>query len=144
MKKNDILEITITDQSVTGEGIGKYRGFPFFVKDAVAGDAVRITVTKLKKSYGYGHLDEVITPSPHRCAPSCGSARVCGGCQLQEMDYAGQLAYKERVVREVPGVDRAALIQPERTFEKLCILTDQTERFTDGILTDRELIEGCR
>ena len=100
MKKNDRLEITITDQSVTGEGIGKYRGFPFFVKDAVAGDAVRITVTKLKKSYGYGHLDEVITPSPHRCAPSCGSARVCGGCQLQEMDYAGQLAYKERVVRE--------------------------------------------
>ena len=31
MKKNDLIDITITDQSVTGEGIGKYRGFPFFV-----------------------------------------------------------------------------------------------------------------
>ena len=100
MKKNDRLEIAITDQSVTGEGIGKYRGFPFFVKDAVAGDIVRITVTKLKKSYGYGHLDEVTKPSSHRCPPSCEAARVCGGCQLQEMDYPGQLSYKERVVRE--------------------------------------------
>lgn len=36
-KKNDVLEIEITDQGTTGEGIGKVSGYTLFVKDTVIG-----------------------------------------------------------------------------------------------------------
>ena len=35
MKKNDSIELKIEDMGVDGEGIGKYEGMTFFVKDAV-------------------------------------------------------------------------------------------------------------
>ena len=38
MQKNDIIELKIEDMGVDGEGIGKYDGMTFFVKDAVLGD----------------------------------------------------------------------------------------------------------
>ena len=39
MQKNDIIELKIEDMGVDGEGIGKYDGMTFFVKDAVLGGA---------------------------------------------------------------------------------------------------------
>ena len=52
MKKNDSIELKIEDMGVDGEGIGKYEGMTFFVKDAVIGDTIRAGITKLKKNYG--------------------------------------------------------------------------------------------
>ena len=98
MKKNERLEITITDIGVHGEGIGKANGFTFFVKDTVPGDHIIASVMKLKKNYGYARLQEVLIPSPDRAEPKCPVARSCGGCALQAMTYERQLRYKwERV-----------------------------------------------
>ena len=41
MKKNDLFSLKITDMGVDGEGIGKYDGMTFFVKDALIGDEIR-------------------------------------------------------------------------------------------------------
>ena len=51
MKKNDLFSLKITDMGVDGEGIGKYDGMTFFVKDALIGDEIRARATKLKKHY---------------------------------------------------------------------------------------------
>lgn len=48
MKKNDLFSLKITDMGVDGEGIGKYDGMTFFVKDALIGDEIRARATKLK------------------------------------------------------------------------------------------------
>ena len=53
MKKNDLFPLTITDMGVDGEGIGKYEGMTFFVKDALIGDRILARAVKLKKHYGY-------------------------------------------------------------------------------------------
>ena len=58
LKKNDLVEFRIEDMSASGEGIGRYEGMIFFVKDALIGDTVRARVTKLKKSYGYARMEE--------------------------------------------------------------------------------------
>ena len=47
MQKNDLFELKITDIGVDGEGIGKYEGMTFFVKDACIGDVIRARVIKL-------------------------------------------------------------------------------------------------
>ncbi len=98
MKKNDIVRTTIVDMNSDGEGIGKVDGIPLFIKDTVIGDEVSVRVTKLKKNYGYGRLEEIITPSPDRIEARCPIARACGGCQLQSMSYEKQLEFKQRKV----------------------------------------------
>lgn len=101
MEKNDLVTLTIEDMSSEGEGVGKIAGFPLFVKDTVIGDVANVRVTKLKKTYGYGRLMELLTPSPdRRFEPFCPIARQCGGCQLSAMTYEKQLAFKRKKVLE--------------------------------------------
>ena len=97
-KKNDKIELLIEDINQDGEGIGKTQGFIWFVKDTVIGDKVEAKVMKVKKSYGFARLEQVVKPSPHRVVPQCPVSRQCGGCQLQSMSYEEQLRYKERKI----------------------------------------------
>ena len=98
-QKNQLLTTEIIDISTEGEGIGKVNGYPFFIKDTIIGDQVELRAIKLKKNYGYGRLEKVITPSPFRVTPSCCFHRQCGGCQIQAMSYEQQLAFKHNKVR---------------------------------------------
>ena len=43
VRKNDIIDLTIEDLGVNGEGIGKVDGYTLFVKDGVIGDEVTVT-----------------------------------------------------------------------------------------------------
>ena len=99
MQKNDVIELTIEDMSVEGEGIGKVEGMAFFVKDAIVGDKILARVTKLKKTYGYARVEEILQASEYRTEPRCELHKRCGGCQIQAMDYKAQLAFKEKMVR---------------------------------------------
>ena len=111
MQKNEVVKVKIEDIGVGGEGIGKVDGYTLFIKDAIIGDVVEAKVMKAKKNYGYARLLKVLTPSKDRVEEAvCPMARKCGGCQIQEMKYPAQLAFKESKVRgnlerigEVPG-----------------------------------------
>ena len=98
-QKNQLLTTEIIDMSTEGEGIGKVNGYPFFIKDTIIGDQAEIRAMKLKKNYGYGRLEKVITPSPFRVTPACSFHRQCGGCQIQSMSYEQQLVFKQNKVR---------------------------------------------
>ena len=94
LKKNQEILLTIEDFTKEGEGLGKYQGFPLFVKDTVIGDVAKVSVTKLKKNYGYARLVEIIEPSPDRVIPPCPVARQCGGCKIQQLSYEKQKEFK--------------------------------------------------
>lgn len=100
-KKNDIIELTITDIGTQGEGIGRVtpEDIPFFVKGALTGDKIRAGVMKLKSSYGYARLIEVLEPSPWRTEAKCPVAGPCGGCTLQHLSYEKQAEYKQKHVQ---------------------------------------------
>ena len=100
MQKNDLIEMKIEDIGSDGAGIGKYDGMIFFVKDTVIGDYVVAKIIKMKKSYGYARLMEIKEASPVRVKPRCVFARSCGGCQLQQMNYQSQLAFKQKKVTD--------------------------------------------
>ena len=100
MKKDDLVTIQITDFTAEGEGVGKSDGFALFVKDAVVGDTAECRVMKVKKTYGYAKLVRIVSPSPDRVPARCPKARPCGGCQIQELDYAAALRFKAGKVRE--------------------------------------------
>lgn len=96
--KNQELIVEIEDLGSEGEGIAKVDGYPLFIKDALIGDVLKVSVMKAKKSYGYARLVEIITPSPYRITPVCDVAGKCGGCQLQHCSYEQQLVYKQNKI----------------------------------------------
>ena len=108
----DTVNVTVSDTqkinaaNAIGAGAEKgkkkpvKKGFAIFVKDAVPGDTIEVTVTKVTSRYAYGHLDRILEPSPFRVEARCPIAKTCGGCQIQALDYEKQLAFKQKKVRE--------------------------------------------
>ena len=81
MKKNDSIELKIEDMGVDGEGIGKYEGMTFFVKDAVIGDTICAGITKqeeLRLCQGAGDFRTVAVP----CA--AGVSAICALWRLPD------------------------------------------------------------
>lgn len=100
MKKDDIVILKIEDLSSDGLGVGRSEdGMALFVKDTVIGDVVEAKVMKMKKTYGYARMMQILEPSPDRIVPPCHVARQCGGCQIQAMSYSAQLIFKQNKVR---------------------------------------------
>ena len=112
MEKGNIVEVRIEDMSGEGQGIGKTAdGFVVFVPGAVAGDVVRAELTKVKKSYGFARLLDVLEESPDRTDEfDCEFfENGCGGCQFGRLRYGAQLALKEGQVRS--RLERIACLQ---------------------------------
>ncbi len=98
IEKNGKYEVEIIDMGSEGEGVGKIGDFTVFVPNTVKGDKAEILMIKVKKSYGYGKLINLVEPSPNRREPICKTASKCGGCQVQHLDYKAQLEWKKKKV----------------------------------------------
>ena len=116
MEKNELYTVTIEDMSDEGMGIGHADGMVMFIKDTVVGDVAEIKVVKVKKSYAYGRLEKLITPSPYREEPFCPVARQCGGCTLQHITYEKELDIKKnKVLNCLARI--GGIVNPEEYFE---------------------------
>lgn len=108
VRKNDILIVTIEDVTSMGDGIAKHEGYPLFVNGGVTGDEIEITVTKTNKTYGFGRINKILTPSPYRKAPDCPAFDSCGGCDFMHISYDYQLKIKSDTIvgnlRKIGGV----------------------------------------
>ncbi|MEK4354656.1 23S rRNA (uracil(1939)-C(5))-methyltransferase RlmD [Paenibacillus sp. FSL R5-0475] len=98
VNKNDEVMLDIIGMTHEGEGVGRVEGFTLFVQGALPGEKVRAKVLKTKKQYGYAKLLNLVEASSARIAAPCEIYDQCGGCQLQHMDYAAQLAWKRQLV----------------------------------------------
>ncbi len=100
MKKNDIIEIEITALSSECSGIGKKDGMVIFVPFSAIGDKLEVKILKVNKTYCYGKIEKIITPSPDRVTPDCPVYTKCGGCSLRHISYEAQLRAKEQFVKD--------------------------------------------
>jgi 23S rRNA (uracil1939-C5)-methyltransferase len=94
------IELKIDKLVAGGKGLGRYNNKVYFVKYTAPNEIVRIEVIKEKKDYGEGKLLKVIIPSSARVEPVCPHYRVCGGCQLQHLDYSEQVRQKVEIFKE--------------------------------------------
>ena len=101
MEKNQLIELTIKDQSKDGRGIGSCEGLIAFVDGCVLGDRVSARVTKLKKRYAIAKVEEILELSEYRLDDVCPYIDECGGCAFGKLRYEKQLELKERHVRDV-------------------------------------------
>ena len=98
IEKGQLIEITITDMSNEGKGIGRVSGLAVFVDGSVVGDTVRAEITKVKKRYAFAKTVEVISASADRVDDECAYSGRCGGCSLRSISYDAQLRLKRTQV----------------------------------------------
>ncbi len=122
MKKNDEIILKIDGTSHDGYGVGRYDNMAVFVPLAAEGDEIRAKIVKLKKTYAYGKLLEIITQSEHRVKPDCDVFARCGGCVFRHISYDKECEIKtakvENNIRKIGGYDMAA--QPIIKAKKTC------------------------
>lgn len=72
------------------------------VKNALPGQKIRFSISKIRKGKAEGRLLEVVKKSPleeEKCI--CGHFGICGGCTYISLPYQEQLSIKERQVKEL-------------------------------------------
>lgn len=94
------MTLTIKSLGINGEGIGYFKKKIVFVPGALPGEVIHAEVTEVEDTYLQARLLKVIERSPNRVKPPCPAYDQCGGCSLQHLDYAVQLASKQELVRE--------------------------------------------
>ncbi|MTV48144.1 23S rRNA (uracil(1939)-C(5))-methyltransferase RlmD [Heliobacillus mobilis] len=100
MKVGDIGNYHIERVTLQGEGVARPEGKVMFIPACLPGEDVQAKVTQVKKNYSRGELLKVVTPAKGRVDAPCPVFGVCGGCQLQMMDYPLQLSVKEEGVKD--------------------------------------------
>lgn len=109
-RRGDTLALTIDDLAFGGEGVGRVDGYVVFVPGGIPGDRLKVRVTERRARYGRAVIEDVEAPSPDRVTPPCPYFGRCGGCRLQHVSYAAQLAFKEKQVRDC--LDRLGRLGP--------------------------------
>lgn len=136
--KNNEYILDIVGVGYEGEGIAKIDGYPIFIEGAILGEKVKALIVKVKKSYAYGKLLEVIEASEERVEPECKVYKRCGGCTVQHMSYKKQLDYKfERVkdcISKIAGLDSSLVEYP--------IGMEKPERYRNKVQLPVGIVKG--
>jgi 23S rRNA (uracil1939-C5)-methyltransferase len=83
-----------------GRGIGFSEGRTWFVSGALAGEQIEARVLGAHGKVVEARVERILTASAERRSEACAHAKVCGGCSLQHMPHADQLALKQRMLGE--------------------------------------------
>ena len=107
LKKNDILKLNINSISSEGSGVAKTEdGITVFVPNSAVGDELNVRIVKVQKTYAFGRVEEILTPSPDRINPTCIVGEKCGGCVYCHISYEAELKAKEQRVKD--AIERIA------------------------------------
>ena len=98
---SDTATVTIERIAAGGDGVARHDGMVVFVPRAVPGDIVSVSLVR-QRTFARGQILEHIRASPDREPAPCPhyDGDRCGGCQLQGLKYAAQLAIKSELIRD--------------------------------------------
>ncbi len=97
-----VVEIDSLDPD--GRGVARHDGKVMFVEGALPGELVRVETLRSKPSYETARVVDVMRESNQRVVPRCPHfgqhAGACGGCSMQHLEPAAQVAAKQRVLED--------------------------------------------
>jgi 23S rRNA (uracil1939-C5)-methyltransferase len=117
LKLGEVLEADVVDLAHDGRGIARVEGKAVFIEGALPGERVRFRVFKRRRQLDEAGLVDVLRPSPDRVIPKCAHFGICGGCSLQHLAPAAQLAAKQRQLLD--NLERIGRVAPEQVFAPL-------------------------
>ncbi|MEZ5494655.1 MAG: 23S rRNA (uracil(1939)-C(5))-methyltransferase RlmD [Pseudomonadales bacterium] len=104
--------LTINSLSHDLRGVTYADGVVWLVEAALPSEQVLVRERERYSNRVEAEMVEVLQASPARIAPPCEYATVCGGCDIQHMDYTTQLTNKQQVLREqLARIENIAAVQ---------------------------------
>jgi 23S rRNA (uracil1939-C5)-methyltransferase len=110
-------EALIVDLSHEGQGVARLEGKAVFVADALPGERVRLRRVRRHRSFDEAVLESVLAASPDRVEAPCPHYGTCGGCALQHLAPAAQLAFKQAQLLET--LARLGAVEPDAVLPPL-------------------------
>jgi 23S rRNA (uracil1939-C5)-methyltransferase len=99
-----IIEIESLDMEARGVGhLQNEDGTPgkvIFVEGALPTERVSFSSFRRKPNWEAAHLTEIHRESALRVKPKCEHFGVCGGCSMQHLEPAAQVAMKQRILED--------------------------------------------
>jgi len=96
----ELLEVQIESIAAGGAGLARVEGKPVFIKGGIPGERLVISIIKDHRSWAEAEMLEILDASQDRVHPVCGLYGICGGCNLQHLDYKAQLAAKTAILKD--------------------------------------------
>lgn len=103
--------LTLERLSNDGRGIAFIDGRTWFVSGALEGEEVEARVLNTHGKVVEARSEKVLKANPLRRVAPCARADICGGCNVQHMPHADQLALKQRMLAE--QLSRIAGVEPD-------------------------------
>lgn len=110
-KPGDRIEVTIEKIVPRGFGLAFAEGLTVFVPLSARGDRLEVRIEQVKGRTAFTEIEKVIEPSTERGTPPCKYFGTCGGCDLQQLPYDGQLAAKVEIIKD--SLNRIGKIEME-------------------------------
>lgn len=116
MASNSPAEIAeVIDLTLEGAGVvASPGGKRVLVPGALAGEQISFRRQRRRRNFDEGVLLEVLRPSADRAVPACEYFSRCGGCALQHLEPAAQLAMKQATLLD--SLQRIGRIAPEQVL----------------------------
>lgn len=83
-----------------GRGVAHVDRKAIFISGALPGETVEYASFRQKAGYELAECVRILKPSAQRVTPLCPHFATCGGCSMQHLNAAGQLAAKQRVLED--------------------------------------------
>jgi 23S rRNA (uracil1939-C5)-methyltransferase len=99
-RQKSLNNVKIESIAAEGRGLGRVEGKVVFVDYAIPGDVVNVRLTKNKKDFAQGNIEQLIQPSGLRKDAFCQHFGLCGGCRWKHITYNQQIAFKQGIVDE--------------------------------------------
>ncbi|MGZ9006538.1 MAG: 23S rRNA (uracil(1939)-C(5))-methyltransferase RlmD [Burkholderiales bacterium] len=93
-----VLEVESLDQE--GRGVAHRDGKAIFIEGALPGERVTASVYRRKPTFELATVGSVRRAAASRVVPRCAYFGLCGGCALQHVDIATQVAVKQRALED--------------------------------------------
>lgn len=101
-KKNTVIDVKAEKIVFPGNVLCRCDdGIALFCEGLLPDETAQIFVTRDKKTFREGRLQNIISKSDLRQEPKCISFGKCGGCSFQHTDYKTQIVYKTACVKEL-------------------------------------------
>jgi 23S rRNA (uracil1939-C5)-methyltransferase len=97
--------LQVESLDLEGQGVAhRSDGKVVFIEGALPGERVQVSISRRKHQWEQGTLSALQRESSQRVAPMCPHfglhAQACGGCKVQHLQPAAQLAVKQRVLED--------------------------------------------
>ena len=104
-EEDETVDISTLDTQEPEIVVAPNAGPVIFVAGGVPGERVTVQLFRRQKSFWRGKVTQIEQAAPERTTAPCPYFGVdkwpnCGGCQWQHTDYAAQVRFKDKILRD--------------------------------------------